>query len=87
MFFQYIISSCLYNSQIIKDTIGKTITVNKIPNAFKDHFDIVELTMLCIVSFGVGRLYEMFLNRDKSDWFFFNLYFSSNLDKSVSFVV
>lgn len=64
--FQYFINSTLYNSQIINDTIGKNTTTIIVPHALRDLFDIVELTILCIVSFGVGRLYEMFLNRNKS---------------------
>ena len=60
--FQYFTNSILYKSHIINDTIGKTMTVNNIPNALKDHFDIVELSMLCIASFGFGRLYQLYLN-------------------------
>ena len=65
--FQYFTNSILYKSQIINDIIGKAITVEIIPNALKDHFDILELSMLCIASFGNGKLFEMFLNRHKND--------------------
>ena len=67
IFFHHNISSFLYTSQIINENIGKKTTDITIPIAFIDHFDIVELIMLCIVSFGVGRLYEIFLNRNNND--------------------
>ena len=60
------IISFLYLNQTIKVNKGSINDANTIPNALEDKFDIVEIVLLCLIFFGIGRLYQLFLNSKQS---------------------